>query len=75
MKYFRVRPEFDNVTRYRLNKHGTCIPDSILIGGELYTASERSKIANRSQMFDTVEVPKNKTFYSFGARFEMGQPR
>ena len=71
MKYYRVKPEFDNVTRYKLNRNGTCIPDSVLIGNELYTSIERSKIANRKQMFDIVNISKNRTFFSFGARFEM----
>lgn len=71
MKYYRVKPEFDNVTRYRFTRRGVCVPDSILVGNELYTSVERSKIANRRQMFDVVEIPKNRTFFSFGARFEM----
>lgn len=69
MKYYRVKPEYDNIIRY-LNKNGRCVPDSILIGNELYTEIERSKLANRKQMFDVIEIPKNKTFFSFGARFE-----
>lgn len=71
MKYYRVKPEYDNVTRYKLNRHGVCVPDSVLVGNELYTSVERSKIANRSQMFDVVNISKSNTFFSFGARFEM----
>jgi hypothetical protein len=71
MKHYRVKPEFDNGPRYRLTPRGVCVRDSVLVGNELYTAVERSKIANRRQMFDIVNVPKNKTFFSFGARFEM----
>lgn len=71
MKYYRVKPEYDNKTRYRLNRGGVCIPNSILIGNELYTAVERSKIANRKQMFDVIEIPKNRIYFCFGARFEM----
>ena len=71
MKYYRVKPEYDNVTRYKLNPHGGCVPDSVLIGNELYTETEHSKIANRSQMFDVVNISKNNTFFSFGARFEI----
>lgn len=70
MKYYKVKPEFDNVTRYKLNRRGAGVPDSVLVGNELYTEIERSKIANRKQMFDVVEIPKNRTFFSFGARFE-----
>lgn len=71
MKYYKVKPEFDNKTRYKLTRSGACVPDSILVGNELYTVVERSKIANRKQMFDIVNIPKNKTFFSFGARFEI----
>lgn len=71
MKYYRVKLEYDNATRYKLNRRGVCVPDSALVGNELYTEIERSKIANRKQMFDIVNIPKNKTFFSFGARFEM----
>lgn len=73
MKYYRVKPEYDNVTRYKLNRRGMYVPDSVLVGNELYTEIERSKIANRKQMFDIVNIPKNKTFFSFGARFERKQ--
>lgn len=73
MKYYRVKPEFDNVRRYKLTARGVCVPDSVLIGNELYTEIEHSKIANRKQMFDIVNIPKNKTFFSFGARFERKQ--
>ena len=72
MLYYKVKPEYNNVTRYKLNRRGACVPDSILVGNELYTAIERSKIANRKQMFDIVNIPKNKTFVSFGARFAEG---
>jgi hypothetical protein len=70
MKYYKVKPEFDKVKRYRLTPRGVCVPDSILVGNELYTEIEHSKIANRKQMFDVVYISKNKTFFSFGARFE-----
>lgn len=86
MKFYRVKPEFDNC---KLSKSY-----EILVGAELFTVKEWEraliKWANRnnlrrdaiaaitpgakqtfSSMFDIVEVPKNKTYWFFGARFEM----
>lgn len=73
MKYYRVKPCFDNVPRYYWRQNGATIRNSVLIANELYTPYERSKIANRSQMFEIVEIPKSRVFFSFGARFEMGR--
>lgn len=71
MKYYRVKPEYDNVTRYKLNRCGACVPDSIIVGNELYTPCEYKRLAMCPAWFDVVEIPKNRTFFSFGARFEM----
>ncbi len=84
MKYYRVKPEFDN---YKMSKHY-----DIFIGNELYTEKELEKVkikyANRNNItrsimsisvadekillsrFDIVEIPKNKIYWMFGARFE-----
>lgn len=84
MKYYRVKPEFDN---YKMSKHY-----DIFVANELYTEKELEKIkikyANRNNMarsimsisavdeqilmsrFDIVEIPKNKIYWMFGARFE-----
>ena len=87
MKYYRVKPQYDN---YKLSRSF-----EILVGTELFTVKEWEKAcvkwANRntlhrgknkavtpvmkqafSCMFDVVEIPKNKTYWFFGARFEMG---
>ena len=84
MKYYRVKPEFDN---YKMSKHY-----DIFIGNELYTEKELEKVkikyANRNNItrsimsisasdetilmsrLDIVEIPKSKTYWMFGARFE-----
>lgn len=73
MIYYRVKKEFDNYTRYkwdtRQKYYGYVRPDGILIGKELYTETERSKISNASYFFEKVEISKNKTYWCFGARF------
>ena len=71
MKYYRVKSEYDNVTRYKLNRRGARVPDSILVGNELYTPCEYKRLATCPAWFDVVNIPKNRTFFSFGARFEM----
>lgn len=84
MKYYRVKPEFDN---YKMSKNW-----DIFVGNELFTEKEFEKVkikyANRNNIkhfikpisiadekslmlrFDIVEIPKNKTYWMFGARFE-----
>ena len=71
MTYYRVKPEFDNRARYKFVGHSNqkIRADGILIGGELYTGRERERIANADKFFDAVEIPKNKTYWFFGARF------
>lgn len=74
MKYYRVKPAYDQTPKFmekpdhRLNNVG------ILIGNELYTPCERAKIMNGPWMFDEVEIPKNRIYFFFGARFEDGTP-
>ena len=72
MLYYRVKPEFDNRTKYgyvgstyKLKELG------ILVGNELYTPAERQKIANSSRYFDVVRISQRKTYWFFGARFEI----
>lgn len=69
MIYYKVKPEYDNKTRYKYDNNHNGVPDSFLIANELYTSTEFQKITNCSAWFDTIEVPKNKTYFFFGARF------
>ena len=60
MKYYKVRPEFDNKRKS---------PDGIYIGGELYTPAEvRKQNLNRNYL-EEVEVNKREIYFFFGARF------
>lgn len=69
MKYYKVKPQYDNKTRYTWNNHHQGVPNGILIANELYTPSEYKRLAMCSAWFDVVEIPKNKIHFFFGARF------
>lgn len=69
MIYHKVLPQYDNKVRYKWRR-GQGVPDSILVANELYTEAEFKKIANCPAWFEQVEIPKNKTYWCFGARFE-----
>ena len=72
MKYYKVRPEFDNKQVARNGYY--------LVGNELYTPAELRKLENQyvqysltppnfSRMFEEVEVSKRSVYFFFGARF------
>lgn len=69
MLYYRVKPEYDNKTRYTWNNHGQGIGNGILIANELYTPKEFNKIANCPAWFEPVQVSKRAIYFFFGARF------
>lgn len=69
MKYYRVKPQYDNKVRYKWNNHRQGVPDSILIANELYTPKEFERLANCPAWFELVEIPKSKIYFYFGARF------
>lgn len=72
MIYYKVKKDYDNFVYSKNN--------DFFIENELYTEKEIEKIKNkfikkypRSQsfydIFDIVEINKNKTYFFFGARF------
>ena len=70
MTYYRVKKEFDNYPKYvYIGKSLKMKREGILIGEELYTPMERQKIANADKFFDEIELPRQKTYWFFGARF------
>ena len=78
MTYFKVKHEFDNKPKHNKNfgKTRHHYKDDIFIGGELYTQGEinileKKKIHFYYDMFEQVEIPKTKTYWFFGARFEV----
>ena len=70
MKYYRVKPQYDNKTRYTWNNHHQGIPNGIIIGNELYTPCEFKKLAMCPAWFEVVEISKRAVYTFFGARFE-----
>lgn len=69
MLYYKVKPEFDNLSRYKFKKGGGLEIDGIYIANELYTANELKKYLDYSKVVEPVEIPKSKIYFFFGARF------
>ena len=70
MKYYRIKPEYDNA---RLLKRTF---DGILIGNELYTVKEWERLVLKYRVSeavcDIVNISPKETYWFFGARFEGG---
>ena len=74
MKFYRVRPEQDQFPRFKRSKKYVFVPNGMYIRNELFTEKELSKdyfLSTRSKIFEEVEISKMKTFWCFGARFEI----
>ena len=78
MRYYRIKPQYDNkpLCVIKRGKYVNC--GDILIARELYTVKEWEKIVknhvfgyNPADCVEVVEIPKNKTYWFFGARFEI----
>ena len=72
MKYYRVKPGCGGKTAFAFHRGGGLRIVGQYIANELYTKTElkRRHDCMYVQYMDVVEIPKNKTFFSFGARFE-----
>lgn len=71
MTYFKVKPEYHDHMLIRRTKAGNYKSNTFLIANELFTPGEMKHIINSPKMFDRVQIPMNKTFFCFGARFEV----
>ena len=69
MKYYRVKPEYDNTYRFKNIYNKGLSMDGLLIKNELYTPTEAKKYIGLISCCELVEIPKNKTYFFFGARF------
>jgi hypothetical protein len=68
MKYYRVREMYDQFPQNPRIRDG-----NILVANELYTEREFNKLPFvYAGAFEIVEIPKNRTYWFFGARFEKG---
>lgn len=73
MTYYRVKNEFDNRRRWKYARRGGLEIDGIYIGGELFTPAEYRKECRThligADIFETVDLSRKNTYWSFGARF------
>lgn len=66
MKYYRVRPQYDQFPQNPAIRDG-----NILVANELYTEKEFNKLPYvYAGAFEVVDIPKTRTYHMFGARFE-----
>ena len=71
MKYYKVKPQYDNKTRYTRNNRQGVRENGIIVANELYTPSEFKKLALCPAWFEVVEISKRDIYTFFGARFEI----
>lgn len=69
MRYYKVKKEYNN--KQLLKNHAYY---DFLIPNELYTQKEIERLQKNHvnisfDFFDPVEIPKNTTYFFFGARF------
>lgn len=73
MTYYRVKKQFNDKQLLKKSGKGWSYY-SFLIPNELYTQKEIEKLQKNQvnisfDFFDPVEIPKNTTYFFFGARF------
>lgn len=77
MKYYRVKPEYDNV--YYSVDYDFLIANELFTEKEFYDVEQAflSKCRNRTsalekfrKLFEVVNISKNDTYFFFGARLE-----
>lgn len=69
MIYYRVRKEYDQFPKNPKVRDG-----NILVGEELYTEAEFNQLPFiYAGAFERVEVPKSRTYFFFGARFQKSE--
>lgn len=72
MTYYKVKPEYDNRCYYRtLGRTHKRTLAGFLIANELLTEKERNKITVSDEYFTIVNINPHRTYFFFGARFEM----
>lgn len=68
MTYYRVKQSYDQAPKNPRYRDG-----NVFIAGELYTARELDKLPFiYAGAFEKVEIPRTKTYWFFGARFQVG---
>ena len=67
MKYYRVKSQYDNETRFTWNNHHQGVSNGILIANELYTPKEYEKLANCPLLYWQGYVKKSNWFQKVSA--------
>lgn len=73
MKYYKVKSDCDGKTAFGFHRGGGLRVVGKYKANELYTKTELRRRGDCLYMpyMDIVDVPKNKTFFNSGARFEI----
>lgn len=79
MLYYKVKPRYDNLPRYKRNAAGYLIPAGIYVRCELYTPREIEKEIKKTiltragveKIFEPVNVSKKSVYWFFGCRYEI----
>jgi len=72
MKYYKVSENLDQKNVYKFNSQKRYWEYStVLIKDELYTERELKYYGIKPEELLVVNVPKNKTYWFFGCRFEI----
>lgn len=66
MIFYRVMPKYDN---FRKPMKRNAPNFDIYIANELYTKKEAEQQKLNLGYMEAIEIPKNKTYWFFGARF------
>ena len=73
MKYYRVKPEYDGKTAFAFHRGGGLDVVGEYVANQLYTATElkRRRDCLCENYMDVVDIPKSKTYFDSGIRYEM----
>lgn len=72
MKFYKVSEKLDNKGVWKLDKRkNKMVWSTVLIKNELYTERELKYYGINPDALQVVNIPKNKTYWSFGCRFEI----
>lgn len=75
MKYYKVKVKYDGYTAFGFRRGGGLRVVGQYIANELYTATELKRRGDQfyKEYMDVVEIPKSKTFFNFGVRYQLKQ--
>lgn len=73
MMYLKVKPEYDAKPIMKYDPRKKCYGPTLfaLVANELFTKREAERYNIPEKCLKTVQVKKTRTYFSFGARFEL----